>query len=275
MTDSDGCYQLRARPGNYRLIVSFIGTETQSQTVQVEEDRTLTLPDIMLEESAAQLQEVVISARKNNPLADKESGYVARMPLKNLENPQVYNVISHELMQQQMIVSFDDALKNAPGVDKLWSSTGRGGDGAGYFSMRGFSVQPTIRNGIAGLTNGSPDPANIERIETIKGPSGTLFGSSLVSFGGLINIVTKQPYDTFGGTVAYMGGGYGLNRVTADVNTPLNREKTLLFRANAAYHYEGSFQDAGFRKSLFLAPSLSYQVNNRLSVLLDGEFYQS
>ena len=81
-----------------------------------------------------------------------------------------------------MVVSFDDALKNAPGVDKLWTSTGRTNDGAGYFAIRGFSVQPTMVNGIAGLTNGGLDPANMERIETIKGPSGTLFGSSFISF---------------------------------------------------------------------------------------------
>jgi iron complex outermembrane receptor protein len=133
-----------------------------------------------------------------NKFAQKETDYIARMPLKNLENPQVYNSIGKELLKEQMIVSFDDALKNAPGVNRLWSATGRGGDGAGYFSMRGFAVQPTMVNGVAGQTNGGIDPANIERIESIKGPSGTLFGSSLISFGGLLNIVTKKPYETFG-----------------------------------------------------------------------------
>ncbi|MCH5690422.1 TonB-dependent receptor plug domain-containing protein [Niabella sp. W65] len=73
--------------------------------------------------------------------------YLSKMPLLNLENPQVYNVISKDLMKEQVVVTFDDALKNAPGVNRLWSSTGRPGDGAGYFSMRGFSVQPTMING--------------------------------------------------------------------------------------------------------------------------------
>ena len=58
------------------------------------------------------------------------------------------------------------------------------GDGAGYYSLRGFAVQPTMINGLPGLTNGSLDPANIDKIEVIKGPSGTLFGSSLISYGG-------------------------------------------------------------------------------------------
>jgi iron complex outermembrane receptor protein len=34
--------------------------------------------------------------------------------------------------------------------------------------------------------------ANIERVEVIKGPSGTLFGGTLANYGGVVNIVTKN-----------------------------------------------------------------------------------
>src|SRR5690606_39962267 len=99
-----------------------------------------------------------------------------------IENPQVYHSIESKTLESQLATDLDKALKNAPGLQKMWESTGRGGDGAGYYSMRGFSVQPTLVNGLPGLTNGSLDSAGIERIEVIKGPSGTLFGSSLVSY---------------------------------------------------------------------------------------------
>jgi iron complex outermembrane receptor protein len=140
--------------------------------------------------------------------------------------------------------------------------------------MRGFSVQPTIVNGIAGITNGGIDPANIERIEAIKGPSGTLYGSSLISFGGLINIVTKKPYDTFGGSVDYTIGGFGLSRIAADINTPLGKDTTVLFRLNTALHHEGSFQDAGFKKAIFIAPSLKYSPNERLTFIFNAEYLE-
>jgi iron complex outermembrane receptor protein len=115
------------------------------------------------------------------------------MPLKNIENPQVYSTVSSQLLKEQVVTNYEDALKNVPGIFKLWETTGRGGDGGAYYSLRGFEAQSTIINGMPGLTNGSLDPANIEKIEVIKGPSGTLFGSTIVSYGGLINTVTKKP----------------------------------------------------------------------------------
>ncbi|MFX5574575.1 hypothetical protein ABTD77_19235, partial [Acinetobacter baumannii] len=93
-------------------------------------------------------------------------------------------------------------------------------------------------------------------IEVIKGPSATLFGSTLTSYGGLINRVTKKPYASFGGEINYASGSYGYNRVAADINTPLDSAKNVLLRVNTAYRYEGSFQDNGFERGLVIAPSL-------------------
>lgn len=271
LTDASGTYSIeRIKPGKYTLKLSLIGLETQEQKIELKAGQHSKL-NFTLKESAEQLDEVIVSGGVNK-FAQKETDYIARMPLKNLENPQVYNSIGKELLKEQMIVSFDDALKNAPGVNRLWSATGRGGDGAGYFSMRGFAVQPTMVNGVAGQTNGGIDPANIERIESIKGPSGTLFSSSLISFGGLLNIVTKKPYETFGGEASYSIGGYDLSRLSLDVNTPLDKENKLLMRVNGSHQYQGSFQDAGFRKSTFVAPSLSYKVNDKLNVNITAEY---
>lgn len=200
----------------------------------------------------------------------EKSTTVSKMPLKDIENPQVYNTVTGELMKEQLVTNLNDALKNATGITRLWESTGRGTDGAEYFSMRGFAVQPTMTNGLPAVTNTSVDPINVDNIEVIKGPSGTLFGSSLISYGGLINIVTKKPFHSFGGEISYTSGTYGLDRVTADINIPVN--KAVAVRINSAYQNENSFQDAGFGKSFFFAPSLSYIVSDKLSFLVNTEF---
>ncbi|WP_316807833.1 TonB-dependent receptor [Pedobacter agri] len=270
--DKSGNYTLKNVPaGTYTVTARLVGLAPASGQVTVTAGSVAVL-DLSLKASNQQLKEVVVSGGKKNKYFAKESQFVSKMPLSNLENPQVYSVIAKELLADQLVTNFDDALRNAPGIDKLWSSSGRGGDGAGYFSLRGFAVQPTLVNGLPGLTNGSLDVSNVERIEVLKGPSGTLYGSSLISYGGLINTVTKQPFDNKMVEVNYTAGSYGLNRITADVNTPLDADHKVLFRMNAAYHDESSFQDAGFRKSRFFAPSLSYKVNEKLSFLFNAQF---
>ena len=265
-TDNNGAYEIpNIQPGSYTLVVKHIGLVAQSKTVVVKAGEATTA-DFMLAEDNQALQEVVITSGYNK-FAKKETGDVAKMPLKNLENPQVYNVVPKELLQDQVIVSYNDVLKNVTGVSQALVN------GSNSFNLRGFFTTSYLRNGLQDNKPNSIEVANIERIEVLKGPSATLFGSSLTSFGGLLNRVTKKPFDTFGGEIAYTVGGFGLSRVTADVNTPLNKEKGLFLRTNVAYDDEGSFQDAGFTKRFFVAPSLLYKVNDRLSISLDAEIY--
>jgi iron complex outermembrane receptor protein len=270
LTDRNGKYQIRnIQPGLHRLIASYIGLEKQEQTLEVTAGGITTL-DFTLKESSAQLQEVIVSARNLN----RENVIVAKIPLKKLENPQVYNTVSSEIMKQQGITNYDDALRNVPGISRTWESTGRAGDGASYFALRGFDAQPTLYNGLPGLTSGNVDPANVEEIQVIKGPSSTLFGGAFYSYGGMINTITKKPYHQFGGEIGYNAGSFGLNRVTADINTPLSKADKIALRVNTAYHSENSFQDAGFKKSFFIAPSLVYEVNDRLSFHLLTEILE-
>ena len=261
--------------GNYTLTISYLGFKTQSKQVSVQNDGVLTLGNIVLYEGNEILNEVVINGERQNKFSRKKTAYVAKLPLKDIENTQVYSTVTNELLESQVVTNFEDALNNAVGIEKLWTSTGRGGDGAGYYSLRGFSVQPQLVNGLPGLTNGTINSANIERIEVIKGPSATLFGNAVSSYGGLINVVTKKPYAGTGSELSYTAGSYGFNQVTGDFNTALDKEENLYFRLNTSYASQQSFQDAGFRKSFFVAPSLSYKVNNKLSFSFYGEITQA
>ncbi|SIN70879.1 TonB-dependent receptor [Chitinophaga niabensis] len=247
------------KPGNWTLKISAVDAVAQDQAVTVAAGQTATV-DFVLNSNAAQLHEVTISDKASR----RETRTVAKLPLKNLENPQVYTSVSAELMKQQGVTNFDDAMRNVPGLSRTWESTGRGGDGGTYFSLRGFEAQPNLINGLPGLTSGNLDPAGIEEIQVMKGPSGTLFGGSFYGYGGIINTITKKPYYKFGGEVAYNIGSFDLHRLTVDVNTPLSKTKKIAMRVNAALHTEGSFQDAGNKKSFYIAPSFVYEVNNRL-----------
>lgn len=272
ITDENGVFFLRnLAPGNYTIEISLVGYETVQQEVTVKEKETVNVT-IQLTVSTKDLETVIVSGNK---LTRNSSDYVAKINLKNTENAQVYSTITGTLLKQQMAFSVDQALYNAPGVQTMWQATGRGGDGGAYYNMRGFIVQSQLRNGIAGNVTSRADAVNVERIEVVKGPSATLFGSTLSSYGGLVNRVTKKAYDHFGGEVSYAMGSYGFNRATVDINTPLDKDKKVLLRTNAAYYSENSWRDFGFNKGFVFAPTLTYKASDRLTFNFDAELYSS
>lgn len=265
----DGSFELRnIQPGSYIAFASLIGSAILEKKIEIRAGET-TLIDFTLIETAVELSEIAVVGSRINRFYNDSSFVVAKLPLNNMENPQVYNSVPQALLSEQVVTNFNDALKNATGITRLWESTGRGGDGAEFYSMRGFAVQPTMVNGMPSVNNGGLDPANVESIDVIKGPSGTLFGSPMISYGGLINVTTRQPYDFFGGEIGFVNGSNGLNRFTADVNIPLSEKTTA--RINTAYHTENSFQDAGYVKSFFIAPSFTIKANEKLIFHINTE----
>ncbi|MNQ45859.1 Ferrichrome-iron receptor precursor [compost metagenome] len=270
-TDSDGAYQLKNIPfGTYLVEIKLNGYESSPASIIIDQNNTEVTLDFELTYTSQKLEEVIVSSGGNR-FARKESEEVSKMKLKNMENPQVYTIVSKELMKEQVITDYNSAFKNVPGAGIAEVRN----QGRTTNISRGFATPQLVRNGVGSFTYNSIDPSNLERIEVIKGPSATLFGSTISSFGGLFNRVTKKPFNFFKGEVSFSAGDWDLNRLTADINTPLNEDKTALFRINTALHSERSFQDAGFNKSFFIAPSFSYEVNERLTLLIDAEFSAS
>lgn len=269
-TNNKGEYELKNIPkGNYTLTTSFVGLEAKELTIEVKENETVIVPEIVLSENLNQLNEVIVSSGSNK-FANKETATVSRLPLKNMENPQVYSVISKELVQEQMVVDYKQALNNVSGSTPVANV-----NGAPALRMRGFATGSNARNGLsaagAGIMN--IDPVNIERIEALKGPTGTLFGANVVgTYGGLLNRVIKQPFDFFKGEVSYSSGSWGLNRITADINTPVNASKTVLVRLNTSVHKEKGYKDYGDKRNFSIAPSIQYKVNDRLTFNVDMEY---
>lgn len=272
LTDISGLFRFAdLMPGNYTLRIQLIGSKEVRIKVSVEAGQT-TLSNYQLSRENIQLLQEVRVLGRVNKYSNKESIYISRLPLKNLENAQVYNVVPNALIQEQMAVDLGSVSKNIPGAGiPMIANQGRV-----TFLARGFNVEPNARNGVAGAAFSFIDNANLERVEAIKGPSTTLFGTNIASgYGGLYNRVTKKPYNGTGGQVAYIGGSWNYNRLAFDYNTPVNADKTALFRLNGATTFEKSFQDNGFTNSVAVAPSFSYQVNDRLSLLFDVEFGQA
>lgn len=220
---------------------------------------------------SSKIEQVII-----NSVLKKDSEYTNKMPLKAIENPQSYSTVDKIFFDNQMIYSVDDAYRNVTGTQKMWGATNRAGDGGAYITLRGFTSNNSLRNGLVAPVTTSIDAVNVEKLEVLKGPSATMYGSNVTSYGGVINRVTKKPYDTFGGNISLIGGSYNYYRAQADLNAPLTNDKKLMFRVNTAYTNSGTFQKTDAKNTFFaFTPSLLYKINDKLDVSLEYEMYDT
>lgn len=217
------------------------------------------------------IDEVII-----NTYIKKDSDFSNKMSIKAIEDPQVFSSINKTILENQAIFTVDDAYRNVTGLQQMWSPTSRAGDGGSFVVLRGFPSNNSMRNGLISPVTTTIDAVNIEKLEVLKGPSGTLYGSNVASYGGLINRITKRPYENFEGQVSLMGGSYNTYRAQADINAPLTKDKKLLFRINTAYTNQGTFQKKDAKNSYFaFTPSLTYNLNDRLQFNVEYEMFNT
>ncbi|WDF47335.1 TonB-dependent receptor [Chryseobacterium sp. KACC 21268] len=217
------------------------------------------------------IEEVII-----NSILKKDSEYTNKMPLRAIENPQSFSTVDKLFFENQMIYTVDDAYRNVAGIQKMWSATNRAGDGGAYIALRGFVSNNSLRDGLVAPVTTSIDAVNVERLEVLKGPSATLYGSNATSYGGAVNRITKKPYNELGGSVSLIGGSYNYYRAQADVNAPLTNDKKLMFRVNTAYTNSGTFQKTDAKNTYTaFTPSLLYRINDDLDVSLEFEMFDT
>ncbi|MBX3101274.1 MAG: TonB-dependent receptor [Bacteroidetes bacterium] len=75
--------------------------------------------------------------------------------------------------------------------------------------------------GLSGLP-----PALIDRVEVIKGPASTLYGTE--SIGGVLNVITRQPHDHAHWMLESWGNTHGETQLDATLTTPVGRQRMLL-----------------------------------------------
>ena len=173
-----------------------------------------------------------------------------------IEVPQSISVVSGSTLEDQNASNFADYLKLVPGLQLSQSTPGqgrlivRGVNSGGVASTVGVYMDETPFGSSSGLVNGAVlagdfDTFDLDRIEVLRGPQGTIYGASSLS--GVLKFITKRPSTkafiargrvgiemTDGGAMGYQG-----NLV---VNVPLS--DTLAFRATGSYRKYGGFIDS-------------------------------
>lgn len=94
---------------------------------------------------------------------------------------------------------------------------------------------------------------DISRIEVLRGSQSTLYGSQAI--GGVINIITAEPTDEFGGNVQAEYGSMSTTQINAGVGGRFDRLTARLagtyYRTDGISAYAGGAEDDGFRNTTF------------------------
>ena len=192
-------------------------------------------------QSGYELQEIVVtSTRRNQRLQD--------VPLS-------VTAFSQEKLNKAGIVGYEGLAHNTPGIVMNKASqnfnnfTARGiatnGYGAGLQSTVAIYLDelPISANGNSTILD--PSLYDVERVEFLRGPQGTLFGSG--SLAGAVRILMKKPdLNEFGysvqGDLALTGSDSVRQRYNAMINAPLVEDK-LGLRAVGFYRNEEGYLD--------------------------------
>ena len=155
------------------------------------------------------------------------------------------------------------------------------GDGRNVTSIRGItssSYDPAVTTYIDGVNQFTldtyiPQLFDVERIEVLRGPQGTLYGRN--AMGGVINIITKQPTNKTSGFLEISAGNYGEQRYTGAIRAPVVKDKlflgvSFLYEKLDGY-YMNEYDDSKFDKQHSIGGNyyLKYLVNDRWSVTLN------
>ncbi len=161
--------------------------------------------------------------------------------------PVAVSVISGDALAAQGKVSLEGAQYLVPSLNFLKSGTTLNqslflrGVGTATFSIAGEPSVSTVLDGVVYSRSGEAfsDLVDIERIEVLRGPQGTLFGKNASA--GVVNITSKMPGKTLGGSVE--GGFYFNNgneyRVKGAIDVPFST--TVRSRLTGFYDkYDGN-----------------------------------
>jgi len=138
-------------------------------------------------------------------------------------------------------------------------------------NIRGFAMGSRLVDGFSTPSQANYDHAAIDRMEISKGPDSVLQPAGVP--GGSINLVTKKPQWTFGGSLKAQLGEYDTNRVEADVTGPINDR--FAYRLIAAAQDNKSWVQGTFRESLLVTPSLTWRIAPATNLTLRYEYYDA
>ncbi|MCU0459795.1 MAG: TonB-dependent receptor [Bacteroidales bacterium] len=236
-TDVNGGFIFEQVPaGSHILEARMLGYKSQKEKVEVTDGGTVYI-SFTLEEEFIDAGEVIITANRG-------SSRIADVPAR-------VTLISSAAIASRPVTTVDEMLSTVPGLIVSRSF--------GIFShkssvtMRGLSGNEQAR--VLVMIDGVPvnksdggsvnwnllDPAMVDRIEVVKGPASSMYGSN--AMGGAINVITRRPEGGLSGRVSAGYGTYNTFNGRLSIGQKLNpgTEKGFYYLLNGFYRQSDGY----------------------------------
>jgi outer membrane receptor protein involved in Fe transport len=205
------------------------------------------------------LDEVVVTAQKRAENLQDVPIVVTVVPGALLRDAGVRDIKDLTILTPGLIVT---STANETSTTARIRGVGTVGDNIGLESSVGIVIDEVYRprNGV-----GFGDLGELERIEVLKGPQGTLFGKNTSA--GVINVRTAAPSFDFGGGFEAVGGNRGIAEGSLSLTGPLAGD-TLAGRIFYGYRQHDGWLDVGARAPRSAREDVDRDVNTARGQLL-------
>lgn len=180
-----------------------------------------------------QISEIVVTARRREESLQ--------------DTPIAVTALSAADLESRHIDTLTDVYRYVPNVQ--FSTAASGSTGSSSVFIRGIGQVDFITTAepgvgvyldgvyLARVTGAALDLADVERVEVLRGPQGSLFGRNTI--GGAVNVVTRTPTDEFEGNVTASGGTQGrfslMGRASGGLADGLSASISAMVRTDSGY----------------------------------------
>jgi len=238
LTNMSGHFSLQLTEGDYQLSISAVGFATQFKTLKVSRKAIINLL-IELQDANRQLNEVVVSAEKKEQDVQKVPAAITVLDAKQIRDYRLWDITNLTAI--------------SPGLFTVEHGNSTSSNFLNIRGVMGFSSEQAVATYVDGVYqfdyfSAPPLFNDIQSIEILRGPQGTLYGRN--AFGGVVNITTKQPGNTPGGYFETTIGNFGQQRYTASLTGPIVADQ-LFASGSFTYNQRGSIYHNEFTNSGF------------------------
>jgi iron complex outermembrane receptor protein len=211
--------------------------------------------------SHAQIQEVTVTAQRAPSLESKTPVAMTTLSADQLTEAGIDNPagIGARLPNVELDNAADGLRITIRGISN--ADTTEKGDPSAAFLMDGIYIaRPQIQN---------LSFYDLERVEVLRGPQGTLYGRNTTA--GVINVISKTPTSKFEAWAATEFGNYSTRKASAMVNLPVN--DMLSLRAAVSFNQHDSYLTNGQHTTYTLGKDrddLSARLSARLKISRDA-----